>query len=150
MRMRSIPALVITLLAAMLYASPASAAVVGGFDFDRAQTAVTGLEVPWGLTFLPDGSALVSERMSGRILQVRPGQTATPVATINGVSANGEGGLLGITVSPNYATDQWVYAYFTSTSGDNRMVRLRLNAPGTQNLIFSGAPSGAIHDGGRI
>ncbi|WP_246238579.1 PQQ-dependent sugar dehydrogenase [Acrocarpospora corrugata] len=130
-------------------AMPASAAVIGGFDFDRAQVSVTGLQVPWGMAFLPDGSALVSERNTGRIMQVRPGQTPTAVATISGVSASGESGLLGIAVSPNYATDQWVYAYFT-TSTDNRLVRLRLNAPTTQNVLFSGVPRNTIHDGGRI
>jgi len=153
MRMRFVQALVLSLLTALpalLVTASARAAVVGGFDFDRAEVAASNLVVPWGLAFLPDGSALVSERMSGRILQLRPGQTPTQVATVNGVSANGEGGLLGLAVSPNFATDQWVYAYFTSTAGDNRMVRLRLSAPQTQNLIFSGAPSGSIHDGGRI
>ncbi|GAA0978874.1 hypothetical protein GCM10009555_042550 [Acrocarpospora macrocephala] len=130
-------------------AMPANAAVVGGFDFDRAQVSVTGLQVPWGMAFLPDGSALVSERNTGRIMQVRPGQTPTAVATISGVSASGESGLLGIAVSPNYATDQWVYAYFT-TSTDNRLVRLRLSAPTTQNVLFSGVPRNTIHDGGRI
>ncbi|GIH26679.1 hypothetical protein Aph01nite_49890 [Acrocarpospora phusangensis] len=130
-------------------ATPATAAVVGGFDFDRAQVSVTGLQVPWGLAFLPDGSALVAERNTGRIMQVRPGQTPTAVATISGVSASGESGLLGIAVSPNYATDQWVYAYFT-TASDNRLVRLRLSAPTTQNVLFSGVPRATIHDGGRI
>ncbi|GAB2922674.1 PQQ-dependent sugar dehydrogenase [Nonomuraea fastidiosa] len=125
-------------------------AAQNGFDFSRAEVSVTGLQVPWGLAFLPDGSALVSERSTGRIMQVRPGQTPTPVATISGVRASGESGLLGIAVSPAYAQDGWVYAYFTSTAGDNRLVRLKLSAPQTQEVLFSGVPSGTIHDGGRI
>ena len=121
-----------------------------GFDFARAEVSVTGLQVPWGLAFLPDGSALVSERGTGRIMQVRPGQAPTPVATISGLQASGEGGLLGIAVSPTYAQDGWVYAYFTSTAGDNRLARLRLSDPQTQEVLFSGVPSGTIHNGGRI
>jgi glucose/arabinose dehydrogenase len=153
MRARWIPSLLVTLMAATTLvitgSAPAGAQVTGGFDFSRAQVAATGLQVPWGLAFLPDGAALVSERGTGRILSVRPGQAPTPVATINGVSATGEAGLLGIAVSPTYAQDQWVYAYFTSAS-DNRLVRFRLSAPQTQNVVFSGVPRANIHDGGRI
>jgi glucose/arabinose dehydrogenase/chitodextrinase len=150
MRTRVIPVLILALLALVVPAPEARAQVVGGFDFSRAEVSVTGLEVPWGLAFLPDGSALVSERNSGRILQVRPGQTPAQVATISGVSASGESGLLGIAVSPAYAQDGWVYAYFTSTAGDNRLVRLQLSAPQTQTVIFSGVPSATIHNGGRL
>ncbi|MEV4174088.1 PQQ-dependent sugar dehydrogenase [Nonomuraea sp. NPDC049709] len=149
-RARVIQALVLTLLALGINVPQARAQVVGGFDFSRAEVSVTGLQVPWAMAFLPDGSALVSERNSGRIVQVRPGQAPVQVATISGVSASGESGLLGIAVSPTYAQDGWVYAYFTSTSGDNRLVRLQLSAPQTQTVIFSGVPSAAIHDGGRI
>ncbi|MEU8378809.1 PQQ-dependent sugar dehydrogenase [Streptosporangium sp. NPDC048865] len=150
MRARVIPALILALLALVVTAPEARAQVVGGFDFSRAQVSVTGLQVPWGLAFLPDGSALVSERNTGRIMQVRPGQTPTAVATVSGVSASGESGLLGIAVSPAYAQDGWVYAYFTSTAGDNRLVRLRLTAPQTQTVVLSGVPSSTVHDGGRI
>ncbi|MGW0807294.1 PQQ-dependent sugar dehydrogenase [Nonomuraea sp. NPDC002799] len=150
MRARVIPILIMALLALVIHAPEARAQVVGGFDFARAEVSVTGLQVPWALAFLPDGSALVSERNTGRIMQVRPGQTPAPVATVNGVSASGESGLLGIAVSPSYAQDGWVYAYFTSTSGDNRLIRLQLSAPQTQTVLFSGVPSATFHDGGRI
>ncbi|NJP88308.1 oxidoreductase [Nonomuraea sp. FMUSA5-5] len=154
MRARAVPVLVLTLLAPLLSlvlgVPPAQAQVVGGFDFARAEVAVTGLQVPWAMAFLPDGSALVSERGTGRVMQVRPGQAPVQVATVSGVSASGESGLLGLAVSPSYAQDGWVYAYFTSTSGDNRLVRFQLSAPQTQTVIFSGVPSATIHDGGRI
>ncbi|HEX4815070.1 MAG TPA: PQQ-dependent sugar dehydrogenase [Nonomuraea sp.] len=145
MRSRVASILILTLLASIISAPEARAQVVGGFDFSRAEVSVTGLQTPWGLTFLPDGSALVSERNTGRILQVRPGQSPTTVTTIAGVSASGESGLLGIA-----HRDGWVYAYFTSTAGDNRLVRFQLTAPQTQTVIFSGVPSAFIHDGGRI
>ncbi|GAA3652209.1 PQQ-dependent sugar dehydrogenase [Nonomuraea antimicrobica] len=148
MRARLVPVLIMVLLALGIGVPPAQAQ--NGFDFSRAEVSVTGLRVPWAIAFLPDGSALVSERNTGRIMQVRPGQAPTAVATVNGVRASGESGLLGIAVSPTYAQDGWVYAYFTSTSGDNRLVRLRLSAPQTQPVIFSGVPSATIHDGGRI
>jgi glucose/arabinose dehydrogenase len=59
----------------------------------------------------------------------------------------GEGGLLGVALSPNYATDEWVYAYY-STQTDNRIVRFHLKqAP---QPILTGIPVGPIHNGGRI
>src|SRR5690349_15216892 len=76
----------------------------------------TGLTVPWGLGFLPDGSALVTERTSARILRLSPGGAPVVVATINGVVPAGEAGLLGLAVSPTYAQDGFVYVYFTAAT----------------------------------
>jgi glucose/arabinose dehydrogenase len=128
---------------------PAEAQAAGGFDFTQPQVTATGLAIPWGLAFLPDGSALVVERNTARLLQVRPGQATQVLGTIPNVVAAGEGGALGLAVSPTYAQDQWVYAYFTAAN-DNRIVRFRLNAIGTQQVILSGIAKANIHDGGRI
>ncbi|WP_249714464.1 PQQ-dependent sugar dehydrogenase [Rhizomonospora bruguierae] len=121
----------------------------GGFDLTRPEVVATGLEVPWGMAFLPDGSALVAERMRARIMRVRPGTAPTQAASVPNVSPTGEGGLLGIALSPTYAQDGWVYAYFTAAS-DNRIVRFQLSSPQNQQVILSGIPRGSIHDGGRI
>ncbi len=116
--------------------------------FSNPQAVAEHLEVPWGIAFLPDGSALVSERDSARILRVRPGAGASEVvATVPGVEPEGEGGLLGIAVSPDYRRDQLVYAYFSSAS-DNRIVRFRLGEQ--PRAILTGIPKGEIHNGGRI
>jgi glucose/arabinose dehydrogenase len=118
-------------------------------DLANPEVVATGLTVPWGLGFLPDGSALVAERNSARILQLRPGSAPAVVATVNGVVPAGEAGLLGLAVSPTYAEDGYVYVYFTSAS-DNRIARLRLDAPQDQQVILSGLAKANIHDGGRI
>jgi len=129
---------------------PASVPLAAGeFDFSRPETVATNLQTPWGLAFLPDGSALVAERNSGRVLRVRPGQSPQEVATISGVSAGGEAGLLGLAVSPTYAQDGYVYAYFTSST-DNRIVRFRLDTPQNQTPILTGLARASFHDGGRI
>src|SRR3954471_6102460 len=80
------------------------------------RTIATGLHVPWGIAFLPDGDALVSERTTGRILRIPEGGGSPKLAmNVPGVDTGaGEGGLLGLAVSPNYASDRWVYGYFTS------------------------------------
>lgn len=108
----------------------------------------TGLETPWGLAFLPSGEALVSERDTGKVLKVPAGGgPATEVMTVQGVVHRGEGGLLGLAVSPTYATDKLVYAYFT-TKDDNRIVRFTLG--GTLQPIVTGIPAAGNHNGGRL
>ncbi len=118
---------------------------------------VSGLNVPWGLAFLPNGDALVAERETGRIVRV-PGKggPAQEVVTLPGVDTDGtsEGGLLGIAVSPSYASDQLVYAYFTADD-DNRIVRFTSDstAAGSEvdvQPIVTGLLKGSIHNGGRI
>ena len=109
----------------------------------RSGTIATGLSVPWGIAFLPGGDALVGERATGRILRIPPSVMRVP-----GVDTNsGEGGMLGIAVSPNYASDRWIYVYFT-TASDNRIVRFRLG--GGLQPVLTGIRRGTIHDGGRI
>jgi len=118
-------------------------------DLGSPRDAATGLEVPWGLAFLPDGDALVSERDNARVLRIpAKGGSAREVYRVPGVVAQGEGGLLGIAVSPNYERDQFVYAYFTAAS-DNRIVRFRLDDD-EPRVIFSGIAKAGIHNGGRI
>jgi glucose/arabinose dehydrogenase len=106
----------------------------------------TGLEIPWGLAFLPDGRALVSERASGRLLAITASGNVEEIQRLPSHSI-GEGGLLGIALSPNYATDKWVYAYY-STQTDNRIVRFHLKeAP---QPILTGLPVATNHNGGRL
>ncbi|KJK35420.1 glucose sorbosone dehydrogenase [Streptomyces variegatus] len=121
------------------------------------RTVAEDLESPWGLAPLPGGGLLVASRDDGTILRVdeKTGRK-TEMGEVPGVSAAGEGGLLGIALSPDYASDHMVYAYFTSAS-DNRVVRMiydgqkpsgeQLGAPDT---VFKGIPKGFIHNGGRI
>src|SRR5918998_32483 len=122
---------------------------VAGFDLTRPEVVATNLQIPWGMAFLPDGSTLVAERNTARIMRLRPGTAPTVAATVPGVVPAGEAGLLGIAVAPTFAQDQWVYAYYTAAN-DNRIVRFRLATPGTQQVVRSGIPKANIHDGGRI
>lgn len=109
---------------------------------------VTGLEVPWGLAFLADGSALVSERDSARILQVTASGGVAEVGTVPGVEPGGEGGLLGLAIPPGPPT---VYAYFTGAD-DNRVVRMSFDgtALGEPEVVIEGIPKAGNHNGGRL
>lgn len=112
---------------------------------------VTGLAAPWSIVRV-GVSALVSERDATRILEFTPGGDIREVAVVEGVVTGGEGGLLGLAVSPDESA---LYAYSTAVDG-NRVERyaleggsgaLRLGAPET---IIDGLPRAGIHNGGRI
>ncbi len=106
----------------------------------------TNLDVPWGIAFLPDGSALIAERDSGAIQHMaRPG-VVNNVGGVAGVAARGEGGLLGLATS-----GQTVFAYIT-TAQDNRVVTMRFDGSALTgpSPILTGIPAGSVHDGGRI
>jgi len=115
-----------------------------------AGTVATGIEVPWGLDFLPDGSALVAERDSARIKRIAGGQT-TEVGTVDGVDPSSEGGLLGLAVDPQYPRRPYIYVYY-STGDDNRIARLTYqgNRISQRQVILDGIPVAAVHNGGRL
>lgn len=115
----------------------------------RPTEVARGLSVPWGLAVLPDGGALVTERDSALLKRVSPGGGVTTVGKVPGVVPGGEGGLLGIALSPSFGSDRLVYAYFTA-GGDNRVVRFPLSDVNAQQAVVTGIPKGSIHNGGRI
>jgi glucose/arabinose dehydrogenase len=112
---------------------------------------VRDLEVPWGLDFLPDGDALVTERDTRRILRVSPDGQVTAVGEIPEAEGGGEGGLLGLAVSPTYDTDSLIYLYF-STATENRIERMTYDgtALGPREPVVTGIPSAVYHDGGVL
>jgi len=125
----------------------------GGGEREVAVTVLAkDLEIPWGMAFLPDGSALVTERDTARILKVGPesdadGLKVTEVQRLSEVTAGGDGGLLGIAVSPKYETDQTVYVYY-STDKDNRVAKLKLK--GKPQPILTGIPRSRNDNGGQL
>ncbi|MEU9841547.1 PQQ-dependent sugar dehydrogenase [Actinomadura sp. NPDC048032] len=129
-------------------ASATPSATGGGPGMPRSVT--ENLKVPWAVAFLPGADALVTERDTARLLRVTPSGRATTVATVPGVDAKGEGGLLGVAVSPSYGTDHFVYLYYTAAS-DNRVVRATYDGRLSDlKPIVTGIPKGSIHNGGRL
>jgi glucose/arabinose dehydrogenase len=112
----------------------------------EVSTLATDLEVPWSFAFLPGGDALVTERDSGRLLRVSPSGEVQEIQTLP-EGGSGEGGLLGVAVSPDYEDDRYIYAYYT-TRVDNRVVRFRMGE--RPEPILTGIPVNTYHDGGRI
>lgn len=113
-------------------------------------TVATDLEAPWGLAFLPDGSALVTERGRGTISLV-DGDSVREVGVIAETAPTSEGGLLGLAVSPEFETDATIFVYVT-TAEDNRVLAMTFDGSslGAPEPILTGIPNGDIHDGGRL
>ncbi len=75
-------------------------------------TQVTTLKLPWRLAFLPDGRMLITEKVGGLWLVTQQG-AKTPVTNVPAVLHKGQGGMLGIFLSPNYASDHSVYLTYS-------------------------------------
>lgn len=95
--------------AAQAQRSPTPATVDGPITVTEI---ARGLDHPWGLAFLPDGRMLVTERSGKLLLLDRDGGNRRSVAGVPAVRAAGQGGLLGIAVSPTFAQDRRVYLSF--------------------------------------
>ncbi len=122
----------------------------------RVEVVATGLEIPWSLTFTPDGRLFVTERPA-RVRVVQNGQLlATPALTLTDAWANGEAGVLGLAVDPAFALNRFVYLLYTQDRGTlppvNRVVRYRElnNTLAEAVVIFDGIPGALTHDGGRV
>ncbi|MBM9459256.1 PQQ-dependent sugar dehydrogenase [Nocardioides sp. zg-536] len=129
---------------------------------DVVGTVATGLDTPWGIDFLPDGRAIVTERDTTRVLLVTPpevadGKTAgegevVEIGRVPETVPRVEAGLLGVAVSPTFATDRQVYLY-VCTAEDNRVVRAEISKDdklGAVEPVLTGIPTGNTHDGGRL
>jgi aldose sugar dehydrogenase len=112
-----------------------------------AQEVVSDLEAPWGLVPLKDGSFLISERDTRKIVRVRNGSTSD-LRTIDEADPAGEGGLLGLAITENEKT---VFAYYTAAN-DNRIVSMSWDGRelGAPKVILRDIPKGFIHNGGRM
>lgn len=114
-------------------------------------TVAAGLSVPWGIGFLPDGTAVVTERDTTRVLVIDPAGAVREIGRISQAAPQGEAGLLGVAVSPDFAGDRTLFFYLT-TADDNRVVRATYDGDklGSPQVVLSGIPSAFIHDGGRL
>lgn len=113
------------------------------------QVVAKHLRAPVGLALLPDNSALVGERTTGRIVRVQPepNQPVPTVRTLTSLDTAGDGGLLDLALSPTYGQDNLIYAYIT-TATDNRVVDFTLTGPVAP--VVTGIPKGRTGNTGRI
>ncbi len=127
----------------------------GGGGIGAVTTVASDKDIPWGLAFLPGGDGIYTERDAQTVIEVTPGGAKTTLGKIPNVSGtDGEGGLLGLALSPSFASDHWVYIFHTSPS-DNRIVRLKYNANksldlGSEQVLVKGIQRNKFHNGGRL
>src|SRR5688500_1238068 len=95
-------------------------------------TTITTFTLPWRMAFLPDGRMLITEKVGPVWLVTQQGQK-TLIGGTPAVYWQGQSGMLGVYVSPNYATDQSIYLTYSEPGdygGGLALARARLNATG--------------------
>lgn len=120
-------------------------------------TVVEGLEHPWGLAWLPNGDALITER-PGRLRLVKQGQLVPqPVAGLPDIFAQGQGGLLDVAVHPEFAQNRLIYLTYASGDKDKNQTQVLqavLDDDKLENVqvIFQAKPAkpGTQHFGSRL
>ncbi|CAA9367948.1 hypothetical protein AVDCRST_MAG94-3894 [uncultured Leptolyngbya sp.] len=122
----------------------------------RVEQVASGLHVPWGIAFVPNGDMIVTERR-GQVRLVRGGKLLPAAIATVPVSASGEGGLLGIAAHPNVVSNRLFYLYYTTDKNGraaNRVERWKLSSGGGKasldKIIIDNIPVAQYHDGGRI
>ena len=127
----------------------------------QVTTLLAGLEHPWGLAFLPDRQSLLVTERPGRLrLATLQGALSEPIAGVPAVYARSQGGLLDVALSPDFATDRWVYLSYAE-AGDGQYAgttvgRGRLSADNRRledfAVIFRQQPklSTGVHFGSRL
>ncbi|TDC74850.1 PQQ-dependent sugar dehydrogenase [Streptomyces hainanensis] len=122
------------------------------------ETVADGLDSPWGLVRLPDGDLLVGSRDGGTVHRIATASgDVTEVGTVPGVAPEGEGGLLGLALDPEFASSGLLFAYYT-TAEDNRITAFRYDSSATSGGglttdrdLLTGIPRGEfIHHGGGL
>ncbi|OGM76784.1 hypothetical protein A2208_02395 [Candidatus Woesebacteria bacterium RIFOXYA1_FULL_43_16] len=117
-----------------------------------AEIVAQNLDIPWEIAFLPGGEMLVTER-PGKLLKI--GAQTKTVKKIEGVKHIGEGGLLGLSLHPDFVKNNYIYLYSTTqdSSGiSNRVERYKFenDTLTDRKVILEGIKGSVNHDGGRI
>lgn len=117
------------------------------------------LKSPWGITSLPDGRLLITEREGTMRLVTAAGQVSEPITGLPAVNSGGQGGLLGVRVDPDFATSRIVYWVFSEPRSDGNLTavakgKLSADEKKIENptVIYRATPAykGTLHYGGRI
>lgn len=153
--------LIPTALAAILLSAPSQAQSIQTEQVSiRADVVADGLQNPWGLDFLPDGSAIVTER-SGNMRLLVDGRLSEPIDGLPEVRARGQGGLLDVIAAPDFQTSNLVFFSFSEPGEDGAgtaVARARLVREGAAarledvRVIFSMArkTTAGQHFGSRL
>lgn len=119
----------------------------------QLQSVLSNLNFPVGMALAPDGRVFFNERLTGaiRIINQQWQLVNTPFCQLS-VLTNSEQGLLGLTLDPNFATNRFVYVYYTAAGPKNRVVRYTESSGSCTNetVILDDIPASGIHNAGII
>lgn len=139
------------------YASRTGGPIVSEKTSFYIDTLHSGLENPWGMTWLPDGRVLVTERAGEILVFEKDAYTGENLAGFPETYQNGQSGLLDIQLHPNYVNNGWVYATYAKPSaggGSTTLIRFQLDENQITNLeeLYQTTPvsSSRTHFGSRI
>lgn len=148
-----------TLTAAfLLVALPITSALAQNQPGFRVEKVVDGIDVPWGMAWLPDGDMLVTNR-GGQLYRVHEGKLSAPLGGVPEVHVNGQGGLLDIVLHPQYADNGWIYITYSSPEGPGEgshtaimRAKLQGNSLVQQQVLYEGDENSSRgqHYGSRI
>lgn len=123
----------------------------------KVQTLATGLKRPWGLAFLPDGRMLVTERAGNLRIMATDGTLSEPLTGVPKVEVIGQGGLLDVTLDPEFKSNKLVYISYSEAGDDGAgtaVARGKLGDDGLEDVqaIFRQIPKvkGGNHFGSRL
>ena len=119
----------------------------------RVETVAQNLVVPWSIDWLPDGTALFTERL-GYLKMIQNG-TTDPATLLLRQSTSLVGGMLGVAVDPNFEENNYIYLYRTYNEGDillNKLVRYTLTdgRVANEHTVLDNIPGAVFENGGRI
>ncbi len=141
------------LLAVMLFVAGRNAVASVPSDFQTTQIVGTGLDGPTGFSIAPDGRIFILER-TGNVKIFKNDQLLTTPFTVLPSEGSGDRGLIGVAFDPNYASNYYVYFYYTGTDLRNHLVRFDASSDVGQNgpieLYKTTQPSQLLHVGGTI
>lgn len=119
----------------------------------------TTLTKPWGITSLPDGRLLITQKGGSMVIVSPDGTVGTPIADIPAVNAGGQGGLLDVTVDPQFTANRMVYWTFSENTPEGNLTsvaKASLSADESRmenvKIIYRATPAyrGNLHYGSRI
>lgn len=97
---------------------------------------VSGIQIPWGVDFLPDGAMLITEK-SGTLIHFKDGKK-TEIKNLPEVYVRGQGGLLDVAVHPDYEENGWIYLTFASEEGEGKGGNTALVRAKLENMALTG------------
>jgi glucose/arabinose dehydrogenase len=161
MKFGKLAILLFTLTAVAVFVFPRELLVLQGYHADNQKFSVEvvakGLNHPWGLAFLPDGRMLVSERSGNIRLISTQGEISEPLAGVPRVHHQGQGGLLGVAIDPDFSMNRAVYFSYSEPEGSlsgTAVARAVLMEDGLKDVqvIFRQQPKvkGDGHYGSRL